>query len=300
MKTWKSSFKCLIILVFFGFIATRFAYAFTIPRGHATINVSAAIGQFSVSISGYIAPYASVVLTSGGTVIYSATADATGNFSMTQILVKQGFSKFCLDAVDVKRLGQSEACFNIPPITGNYAKSNIFLPPTIGLFRTEISAGSNALIWGYSMPGAVVTVHSSDGKIYTATADKDGFYQVNAHIEKAGTYDLYADAQYQSKPSEKPTNKVTLLALTFAEQANRNVSNWLKNLLTFLFNIPLGPLWLAIPILILIFILWRKLKGLPIIPTFGHPKAGTGHTFAFDMFTRPRKLHHAWMKGVGY
>lgn len=295
----KTCLKALFVLILFILFNTRSAFAITFPPGHANVNVSASVGQFYISLSGFIAPYASVVLTSDGNIIRSTVADSKGNFYLSQILVKQGFDHFCLDAVDVKRLGQSEACFKISPVTGDYTKNNIFLPPTIGLFRTQINAGSNAIIWGYSMPGAVVTVHSSDGQTYTATAGKDGFYQITAYIAKAGTYDMYADATYQAQKSEKPTNKVTLLALTFGQQVNKKISNWWQNLLTFLFNLPLGPLWLAIPILILIYILYRKLKGLPLVPSFGHPGEG-GHAFAFDYLFKPRKLHHWWMKGVGF
>lgn len=295
-------FRIFILLVIgistFSTFTVQKAEAVLVPSGHFPVKVSAAIGQYYISLSGFIAPYASVVLTTDGVVMRSTAADATGHFSMSQILVKQGFSHFCLDAVDVKRLGQSEACFNIPPVTrGTYDKSNIFLPPTIGLFRTEINAGDNAIIWGYSMPGALVSVHASDGSIYSATADKEGFYQVNTKIAKAGTYELYATATYQKQNSEKPTNKVKLIALTFGEQVNKSIGNSLKNLLTFLFNLPLGPLWLAIPIIILIFILYRKLKGLPIIPT---TEAGNMKKFFYERYFHPRKLHHSWMKGIGF
>lgn len=300
MKNAFHSLKLAFFITVVYLLTTSAVYATSFPSGHTNVQVAASVGQYTINLSGFSSPFASIVLISGGTVMHTTTADAAGNFSMSDILVKQGFNQFCLDTVDVKRLGQSEACFTIAPISGNYTRSNIFLPPTIGLFRTQITVGSNAIIWGYSMPGAQVKVHASDGTLYTATADKDGFYQITAYIAKAGSYDLYADATYQNKPSEKPTNKVTLLALTFSEQTNRKVSNWLRNLLTFLFNLPLGPLWLGLPILLLIYILWRKLKGLPIIPQFGLPKGGKGHTFVFDAFTRPRKLHHAWMKGVGY
>lgn len=294
----KSCLKYLIILIFFVWLFASPAEAVTIPSGHFNVKVSASIGQYYISLSGFIAPFASIVLTTDNQVMRSIAADSTGHFSISQVLVKQGFTHFCLTAVDVKRLGQSEACFTIPPVHGDYVRNNIFLPPTIGLFRTQIRVGSNAVIWGYSMPGALVHVHSSDGTTYTATADKDGFYRIETLIAKAGSYDLSADATYKKQNSEKPVNKVTLLALTFAQETGQGFSNWLRNLLTFLFNLPLGPLWLAIPILILIYILYRKLKGLPIWPEFGKP--GTSKTFAFDYLFRKRKLHHSWMKGIGY
>lgn len=299
--------RLLISISIFVFLSTLFVFDFAgpanasefpnFPSGYHGVAVGASIGQFYVNFSGFIAPFASVVLTSDNIVIRATSADGSGNFYISQVLVKPGFDHFCFTAVDVKRLGESDACFTIPPVYGNYTKANIFLPPTIGLFRTEINAGSNAIIWGYSMPGATVTVHSSDGKAYTVTADASGFYQVNTLIAKAGTYDLSATAVLKQQNSEKPTNKVTLIALTLSQQVNKKISNFWQNLLTFLFNLPLGPLWLAIPILILIFILIRKLQGKPLFPT--KPGFGKEQLF-FDYLFKPRKLHHWWMKGVGY
>ena len=294
MKTLFHRLYLFLFLILFVFFLVPKGDAITFPPGHANVKVGASIGQFYINLSGYIAPFASVVLVSDGNVLHSTTANASGYFSLPNILVKDGFSQFCLNGVDVKRLGQSQACFTIPPLHGNYTRTNIFLPPTIGLFRTQIQVGSNAIIWGYSMPGATVTVHSNDGKNYTVTADANGFYQVNALIAKAGSYDLTADAVYQQKSSEKPTNKVTLLAVTLAQQTNKTVTNFLTNLLKIL-----GPLLLAIPIIILIFILYRKLRGLPIIPSF-KLNPGEVKAFTFDYLFRPRKLHHSWMKGVGF
>jgi len=268
-----------------------------IPAGRQNVKVQASIGEFYLNLSGFIAPYASVVLTSDSNVIRSTVADSNGYFTISQILVKKGFDHFCFTAIDVKRLGESDSCLSIPPMTSDFTKSNIFLPPTIGLYRKEINAGSNAIIWGYSMPGAIVTIHSSNGKTYTSRADQNGFYEITAFIQKAGNYDFSATAVLKSQSSENPTNKVTLVALTLGQQVNKKIGNFLTNLLTFLFNIPLGPLWLAIPILILIFILLRKLQGKPLFPT---SNPFTREEVFFDYLFRPRRLHHHWMKGVGY
>lgn len=279
-------------------VKQRQASALQFPVGHFNVQVAASIGQYYVSLSGFIAPFASVVLSTDNMVMRSVAADANGYFSISQVLVKQGFNHFCFTAVDVKRLGTSESCFQIPPVHGNYTRNNIFLPPTIGLFRTQIQVGSNAIIWGYSMPGALVTIHSSDGNNYTATAGKDGYYEIHKEITQAGSYDLSATAVLKKQNSEKPANKVTLVALTLAQSTGQSVTNWLKQLLTFLFNLPLGPLWLALPILILIFILWRKLQGKPLFPTVGNPM--DKEKLFFDYLVRNKKLHHHYLKGIGY
>lgn len=270
--------------------------AATLSPEHGNVQVEAAIGQFYLNLSGYIAPYASVVMVVDGIVYKSVVADVSGNFYIAQVLVKEGFTHFCLDAVDVKRLGESEACFTIPPVHANYTRNNIFLPPTIGLFRTEVTVGSNAIVWGYSMPGAIVHIRFPDGTVIDVVADKNGYYEAHPKLDKVGTFTLFADATLSGKKSENPVKGVTLKAITTAQQVGQTIWDFLKKLFTFLFNLPLGPLWLAIPIIILILILLKKLRqGSPSMP-----EAKQGAHSVFDLFKRNKKLHHWWIDGVGY
>ncbi|MDE2588331.1 MAG: hypothetical protein KGL95_01525, partial [Patescibacteria group bacterium] len=171
----KSSFIIFSGIIFFVnsiFTSPAIASTFT-PPGQST-DVSAKVGSYYLSLSGYIAPYASIVLVANDLALKSTVADANGYFAIPNVIVNQGFSQFCLDAVDVKRLGESYTCLTIPPINDNYTKDNIFLPPTLGVERSEVNVGDNAVAWGYSMPGASVTVHSSDGRTFTTTADATG------------------------------------------------------------------------------------------------------------------------------
>jgi hypothetical protein len=108
------------------------------------ITVSASVGEFYLSVSGYIAPFASLVLTSDGVFYRSTVADKFGNFSLTDIEIKAGFSKFCILAKDFHNLGESYTCFSFPPATGDIIMKDIFLPPTLALERSEITSGSNA------------------------------------------------------------------------------------------------------------------------------------------------------------
>lgn len=262
------------------------------PITHA-VTVGAQVGQFSVNFSGIIAPYASVVMTIDNTVVRSTVADANGNFFLSQITVSDGFDHFCLTAVDVRRLGQSKACFQIPPVTSNYTKSGIFLPPTLGLYKTEIQVGEKAKAWGYSMPGATVTLHLSDGRTLTTTADTTGYYEFDPKFDKAGDYELFADASYKKQNSEEPVDKVKLKTLTAAAEIGKVIQNGGKNVLNLLGG-PWGWLLIAIPIIILIIILLRKLLQKRVLPG----QKPTGHKYPFDFLFRKRKLHHAYF--VGY
>jgi hypothetical protein len=252
------------------------------PLGALKTNVQASVGEFYLNLSGYIAPFASIVLSSDGIFIKATVADKNGNFSISQILIKKGFSHFCLDAVDFKRIGESQACLNIPPAQGSVTMKDIFLPPTLGLSRTEIAEGASATAFGYSMPGALVTLYLSNGQRPTTYADQEGYYQFTIKGLKAGTYDLYTRAEFKDKQSLEPTKKLQLKSLSWWEQFIVFLKDLWNKLLKFLKDLSLGPLWLIIPILILIIILLVKLWP---------------RRFSFRNPLEKRLLHHSWWMG---
>lgn len=255
------------------------------------VTVSASVGEYYLNVSGYVAPFASIVLTSNGVFYRATVADRDGNFSLSGIRIKVGFSGFCLLAKDYHNLGESYTCFSFPPATGDITMKDIFLPPTLGLERSEIAAGSKAKAYGYTMPLALVRLHVN-GKIYTTRADTDGYYEVIIDNVPAGSYSLFADATYNGKDSEQPSRTLTLKALPWWMQ----IINWLKDLLNriwkFLIGIPFGALWLALPFLFLI----------PLLIIRIWPERFTwiySNRLVYFISGKPRRLlHHAWF--VGY
>lgn len=254
------------------------------PVTPSSVQVQGTVGEYTLSISGYIAPNASISLTVDGVLLRGTVANAEGYFSLTAIKIKKDIQKFCLTAVDFRQFGDSYTCIDVPPGSGNINQQNIFLPPTFGLSRTEVNAGSVAIGRGYSMPGARVTLHLSNGTTLSTTADATGYYEISISGLSAGTYTMYADATFNNKQSLRPIRSKELKVLTLGEVSLnyfKQLWNWLLRLLT---SLGLGPLWLVIPILILIIILLYKL----------HPE-----WFGwFDRFKPLKKLHHWWF--VGY
>ena len=258
------------------------------------VEVSGQVGKYYLNLSGYISPYASVVLTIDGIFIRATVADAKGNFSISGVLIKDGFSNFCLEAVDFKRLGDSLTCFNDPPAHGNVTKTDIFLPPTLGLSKNEIAEGGETLAFGYTMPGALVTLYLSNGQKLTTYADNTGYYIFHIKGLKAGQYNLYARAEYNHKESLAPTRTLKLKALSLWEQIIAFIMSILKNIAKFFSSWALGPLWLGLPILILIIILILKLW--PEKFTFIYQSRLL--IFITRGLRKPKKpLHHAWWLG---
>ncbi|MBU2632290.1 hypothetical protein KKG52_01110 [Patescibacteria group bacterium] len=285
-----------ILITFFVFV-----FSFVSPIRAAAINsvaynvqVSASVGDFYLNLSGYIAPYASIVLTSNGTFIRATVADENGNFSISQVLIRKGFATFCLQAIDFKRIGESYTCFNIKPATGSITMTDIFLPPTLGLSRTEVAAGGTVQAFGYSMPGALVTLYLSDGRKLTTYADSTGYYVFNLENIKAGKYQMYTKAQWSEKESLEPTKKVELKALNWWEQFIAFVTEIWNKVYDFFTSFSLGPLWLGVPLIVTITTFILKLW--PERFTFIY----NSKLFALIPFFRKKKkhLHHDWL--IGY
>ncbi|MCL4354854.1 carboxypeptidase-like regulatory domain-containing protein [Patescibacteria group bacterium] len=285
----------LIVIGLFLFVFTPGVLAATEVFPTEPVRVSGIVGGegMYLNLSGYIAPFASIVLTSSdGIFLRSTVADKYGYFYITDVPIKRGFSGFCLDAIDFKRIGESFTCFNIPPAQASVTMKDIFLPPTLGLSRTEIGAGGSVTVFGYSMPGALVKLNFN-GKTLTTYADSTGYYEFKLTNVPAGKYDLYATAELDGKQSLDPTRKTQLRALSWWEQIIAFLKSIYDKVYKFFSSLKLGPLWLGIPIIISIIILILRIW----------PEK---FTFIYDsklLFFIPgrkkkKKLHHSWF--IGY
>lgn len=241
-----------------------------------SVDVSARIGEFNLNVSGIVAPYASLSLVSGGNVYKSASADGNGSFSFSEILINRGFSEFCIDVIDWKRVGESYTCFSFPPAASNITIKDVFLPPTLGVNHREVPEGSDVLLSGYTMPGSQVTVHVNSEEVLVSS-DISGRYIYKLKSIKRGTYELYAGAHYESRNSLSPARKLTLTAISLGEYWSRLFQSLIEWIFShaYLFVIP-GLFFL---LLVVIFVLWHE----PIL---------------IYLHLRQKKLHHSWM--VGY
>lgn len=286
-----------IIIIFSAFVNSVLAQT---PRGKLGTDVQAKIGEFYLNISGFASPFASIVMSlpalrgeSDGTYIRSAVADQNGNFYISQVLIKRGFSGFCLTTIDFKRIGESKICFSFPPAQSDITMRDLFLPPTLGLARKEVRQGQEAIAFGYTMPGAKVTLYLDDGKRVTVTADEKGYFEIKIKDLKAGTYQLYVTGEYRGKNSGKPAKTVELKVISALEEISLVPASFLNKLWNLLTSIGLGPLWLLVPIIILIIILLKKLY--PDLFTSIKEKI---FVIFHKFLKRRKKLHHWWF--VGY
>ena len=251
---------------------------FTLSRTNAqSTKLQASVGKYYFSVSGYVSPFASIVLYSNSIFMASTVADPKGNFSIKGVLINEGFSDFCFEVVDVKRVGDSFTCLKIPAATGDTQRENIFLPPTVGLSARKINPRSSIFASGYSMPNAKVILSISKDIKIEVIADASGFYKYEIKDLASGKYSLFATASYEKKDSEKPSRKKDFESLSAGELIS-------KNLPFVLLIVLIGLIILILLIILLSKKMRNKIRGLLGKKAFSKKK-GISH------------LHHDWFLG---
>lgn len=250
---------CIFVFLFL-LLATcyvlRPAFAAPIPATQSgIITTKATVPGAVIIVSGFTSPFASVVLTADTKFITSTTADAEGDFYV-QIDVPIKTQTLCLDAIDFKRLGSSQACIDVP----THTTIGLFLPPTIGLLSRTVNAGQNATIYGYSLPRSTVVINSKDGKAYIATTDDTGFYSYTIENIPAGTFIFSAIGEVLGAQSLPPTGGVELKSLSPLQQVQTEAKKLGEILSSYLIPIVLFLLFLVICFLIFLFIRKRRKK----------------------------------------
>lgn len=266
--------KIFVFLSLAFFISTQ-AYAQS-----ATTTNKARVGNHYFSISGFIAPFASVVLSTESTFLGSTVADQNGDFSMQNVLVNTGLSKFCLEAIDIKKIGTSFTCFEIDPLTSNRSITGIFLPPTLGLSGNVLRPGQSVIASGYGMPNARIFLTISKDIVIDTFADQNGFWQVEIRGIPPGKYNLFATAKFENKDSEIPDRTQELESISVPSFIKENIGVLLALLLLIIIAIITAVILRSKKIKEAI---RRLIKGKKPVPA-----------------TRPdtkEKLHHAWFLG---
>ena len=248
---------CIVtsILIFLSVVANSWAQGLELDRD---VMIEAGVGDSFLTVSGFISPFASLVLDTEGTFLKSTVADSGGNFTFRNVRVKESLESFCLKAVDFKRVGESIACIQAKPVAGKLEKHGIFLPPTIGLSRRRVTEGESVSVFGYSMPNALARVHIEGRGVIEVSADNSGYYQAVLSDLKRGRYVLYATAELEGQESLVPVSRVEVEALSGTDKAINLIIEFLKWLWRIITSVSIF-IWIVLIILILIFILLYKL-----------------------------------------
>lgn len=271
-----------LLIILFSFLTFLFivpaTFAQTPAAKSAVTKIQASVGKYYFSISGLASPFASIVMSSGGFFQASTVADNKGEFKINDVFVNEGFSEFCLETIDQKRIGDSYACIKIEPLKADGRKDKILLPPTLGLSGKTIRIGSSVFASGYSMPSSSIRIEITDGLFIDIKTDSLGFYKSEVKDVPAGKYFLIASANYQGSASEKSLRGKELESISIPKLI-------LQNLPKFLLIVLLVPLVIILLIILISKRARRKIKN-----------------YLLDKGVLKRKedkrgLHHEWFIG---
>ena len=186
-------------------------------------TVKASVGKYYFSVYGFASSFASIVMRTNSYFLGSTVADPYGNFAIRDVLVNEGFSQFCFETIDVKRIGDSYTCLKIEPLKANGETRGIFLPPTLGLSGKSIRIGSSVFASGYSMPEAEIRINLGKGLFIDSKTDEKGLYKTEIKDLAVGKYQLFAGAYYQKKNSEAALKGKELNSLSIPEVIIQNL-----------------------------------------------------------------------------
>ncbi len=133
----------------------------------------------TVVFSGKAYPESSVTILKDAQVAALVTARPDATFSATLSNMTAGMYLFSVYAEDFKGRRSSLLSFPVNAVTGlTSTVDGIFVPPTIGIDKSEVKKGDPVAIDGQSAQQAQVTifVHSSSEYTLEAAANKDGVY----------------------------------------------------------------------------------------------------------------------------
>ena len=189
--TWLQSTTCVVAAGFCQFTTNSFS-SFIVAFLKAVITAGApqgsAVAPTKVNFSGQAYPGSKVQVyfKSNADSLYRAapqgvyTVSADGTFDVTYIGLYGGDYIFGLQAEDKEGLksGIVQATVNLLS-ADKLIVNNIFLPPTLGFFRTAVRAGDFVTAAGEAAAGSTVELEI-DGKIQpqTVKAGADGSYKI--------------------------------------------------------------------------------------------------------------------------
>lgn len=241
--------------------------------------VKASVGQFFLDITAYQSPNASVVIqTLSEIFLKSTTADDAGYFQFADVLITEDFPGFCFTAIDFRRIGESKSCIEIEEIvTEDQTYDDVYLPPTIGLSKKQITVGEDAQIFGYSMPHAKIDI-TVEGETITMQADESGYYEYLFEEPDAGTYRFTSRGVLGEKESLEPRNQAVLEVLTITDRVEQDLTGFAEDIED---KFP-GAL-ILVPLLILLIAL--------LIALIWKTKPKFIYAF-FDKFKKRYPMHH--------
>jgi hypothetical protein len=160
----------------------------------------------TLTLTGFAYPYAQITILKDAQATALVQAGGDASFKFTTDKLSPGSYNFSIYATDV--FGIRSSLYNVPVTIayGSLAQvSNIFISPTIGFEKSNLTPAEGAVIRGQARPGSQVSISiaSTTEQWYSVLAGADGkyLYTLNQGTLSLGTYQARAKAVVKQEVS---------------------------------------------------------------------------------------------------
>ena len=177
------------------------------------VNVSASIGEYRFTITGYTSPGAQVVIEGQG-VYDETTADRNGRFAFINRFSPFRPREACITAQDVNGRITLPLCLPHFPTQKNVNIGPLLLPPSLSVDSNSYTVNAFGILSGKAAPESIVEIklakRSSVQSIdLTTNTDRHGNYSFTLPTQKAEAVHIFSRNYFKDLQSDKS------LTLTF-------------------------------------------------------------------------------------
>lgn len=270
-----------VFLILFVLFCSSFLFSTSVqaqtpsPSSQGTTVQALVPGNYTLSLSGKTEPNAGItIVTLENQMLFSGSADPSGNFNFSGIPIPNEFTGFCIQVSSTDLLQQVELCFSFLAQNANIVFSSLYIP------LNSQNGSFNA--YGYGIPGEQVDLYFS-GNDYITSSDNSGYFYFD--IQGPVVSITESPATIQSAPQEQvsPVQSLT--------KAQDDPSEELRDRLSSLgFYLFLGALFILLLVILIVLYVFRGSirKHLP----------KNIYSRLIRLIPFKRKLHHWWW--IGY
>lgn len=185
---------------------------------NAQESASVGVGDTSLELSGETSPYAYVTVQNGSAVIGSFNADAAGSFNRSFPAQTPGIMQLAISTRDATGLLADVAGLQVNLQEHFPTPVQVFLPPTLSLNSTSVSAGQNVRLTGMALPDSTVVVSLDDQSIGTAPVAPSGSWSLSllSLLLTPGSHRVFATNIEAGGNQSFPTSTRTFNVLALA------------------------------------------------------------------------------------
>lgn len=211
MQQTSRHFAFLLPLIIAGSIIMLSLALSNIAWAQSSQQVTVGVGETTLTINGQTSPGTFVTVLKNNTPIGSASADGSGEFSLTMNFESGGINQLSIFGTTPDGAATDPLIASINVVQQQNTVFYAFLPPSTSLESSQVMAGQSVRAFGETMPNGTVVVTTDTGLVSQATADSAGKWEVAFSAPSPGLHSLFAVAHDGFGQQSAPTRNLLFM-----------------------------------------------------------------------------------------